>query len=586
MSLVSSRSRWWRLLAILFVFSLLAAACGDDDDDDGAAGDDGGVETTDAGGDDASDDGGDAASDDSSDDASDDASDAASDDTADGAGEDEGADDSGTDGEMTPTPGGSATYLMFSEITSLDPLQLTNSGGSDGNRSIAIYGSLVRLNNATGEIEPFMAESLTPNDDFTVWTLVLKPGILFSDGEPYDAEAVKFNWERLRDTEGSVQAANTSSIVELNVIDDVTLEVVLENSDAAFDANVSRRLFAIGSPKAIEERGDEFATNPVGAGPFMLEDWVRDDRMVLVKNPNFFLADEGMPYLDEMILRVVNDEPQRFRTFDEGEAELMYTQQSATIADVREAGYGIYELLSEGGQNINFNTTRPPFDDPDVRRAFMMSVDLETLNTVVNNGGGIPARGMFNEESPYYVDAPWPTFDCDAAKTLWGELADANGGPISFVFGVFQGNSEVTVEAMQAMLIQCSDGNLEVEIEVNEAGTAVAKNFGNDFDAHNWGVQFFFDPLAGLRSNLMCDSPQNSTRYCNADFDAAMNEAASLPPAERGPAYEQVQQILAEDNPIFWIFRSQITTSYQDNIHGVELFEEGLLKFEQVWMDQ
>ncbi|MCB0996037.1 MAG: ABC transporter substrate-binding protein [Acidimicrobiales bacterium] len=582
MGSVRTRGRWWRLLAILFVFSLLAAACGDDDDDDGAAGDDGGVTTTDDGGDSTSDDGGgDEAADDTTDEAADDTGDEAADDST-----DEAADDSGTDGEMTPTPGGSATYLMFSEITSLDPISLTNSGGSDGNRSIAIYGSLMRLNNATGDIEPFMAESLTPNDDFTVWTLVLKPGIVFSDGEPYDAEAVKFNWERLRDTEGSVQAANLGNLIEMNVIDEVTLEVVMENPDAGFAGSVSRRLFAIGSPKAIEEMGDDFATNPVGAGPFMLDEWIRDDRMVLKKNPTFFLADEGMPYLDELVLRVVNDEPQRFRTFDEGEAELMYSQQPVTIGQVKEAGYGIYELLSEGGQNINFNTTRPPFDDPDVRRAFMMSIDLETLNTIVNDGGGIPARGMFNEDSPYYTDVPWPTFDCDGAKTLWGELADANGGPISFVFGVFQGNSEVTVEAMQAMLIQCSDGNLEVEIEVNESGTAIAKNFGNDFDAHNWGVQFFFDPLAGIRSNLQCDSPQNSTRYCNTEFDELLAEAASLPPEGRGPAYARMQEILAEDNPIFWYFRSQITTSYQDNIHGVELFEEGLLKPEQVWMDQ
>src|SRR5690606_36512959 len=80
-----------------------------------------------------------------------------------------------------------------------DPVAFTNSGGSDGQQAFAIYGALLMRDTDSHEIEPFMAESIEPNDDFTQWTLTIKDGITFSDGEPYDAEAVKAHWERLQD---------------------------------------------------------------------------------------------------------------------------------------------------------------------------------------------------------------------------------------------------------------------------------------------------------------------------------------------------------------------------------------------------
>ena len=208
--------RGW--IAVLLALVLVAGACGDDDDG-GAASGDGSAAADGSGSEDGSDDGA--------------AVDSGADGSADAGGaEDGGADDGATDGSsddgeaVTPTPGGSATFLVFSEITSFDPIQMTGAGSADGNRALAVYDQLLRLDNATGEIAPHIAESFEPNEDYSVWTLKIRPGVLFSDGTPYDAAAVKFNWEYMRDTEGSRSAASTANMVELNVIDDLTLEQI------------------------------------------------------------------------------------------------------------------------------------------------------------------------------------------------------------------------------------------------------------------------------------------------------------------------------------------------------------------------
>src|SRR5690606_12293696 len=98
-----------------------------------------------------------------------------------------------------PAQGGSATILLYSEQASMDPARFTGSGSSDAQRAFAVYGALVGMNATTGEVDPILAESLTANDDFTDWTLVLRDGLVFSDGSPFDADAVRVNWERIQD---------------------------------------------------------------------------------------------------------------------------------------------------------------------------------------------------------------------------------------------------------------------------------------------------------------------------------------------------------------------------------------------------
>ena len=230
------RSWLVRLFAILFAFSLIAASCGDDDDD--AGGDDGGVETTDSS-DGADGSGGDSA-DDSSDDSADDSSDNSADDSSDD-GADDSSDDSADDGEAmggncdATQAGTEVTMGMFSETRGLDPVVTSGSGVTGGIENAAIYDVLLYWNPETAAYEGQTAESISSNDDFTVWTLTLKPDITFANGDPYDAEAVKFSIERFMDPENrSVNLGFVSKIASIDVVDDLTLEFTLSDPWAGF----------------------------------------------------------------------------------------------------------------------------------------------------------------------------------------------------------------------------------------------------------------------------------------------------------------------------------------------------------------
>ena len=188
--------------------------------------------------------------------------------------------------------------LFYTEVApTLDPIRSTASGGSDAQPMFALYGALVTLDPYTLEMEPLLAESLEPNDDFTVWTLTLRDGIVFSDGSPYDAAAVMDYWTRIGDPANASPAVSTAgTIASMEVVDPLTLEVTLVGPDAHFDKSIERHAFNwVPSSEAVAA-GHDFTNDPVGAGPFLLEEWVRDDHMSLVPNPDWIGSDG--PYLD------------------------------------------------------------------------------------------------------------------------------------------------------------------------------------------------------------------------------------------------------------------------------------------------
>ena len=155
--------------------------------------------------------------------------------------------------------------------------------------------------------------------DGKVWTLKLRAGVKFSDGTSYDAAAVKFNWERHADPANASMYASTAQALTSEVVDPLTLKVTLSAVNGQFPRILSIQLNYIGSPTAIRAAGSQAAynTKPVGAGPFMLKEWVRDSQMTFVRNPSYWNAPR--PYVDTLVLKSVIPEDQRLNSFKAGE---------------------------------------------------------------------------------------------------------------------------------------------------------------------------------------------------------------------------------------------------------------------------
>jgi peptide/nickel transport system substrate-binding protein len=556
-----TRSRaMWRLLALLFAITMIAAACGDDDDDD-----EGGGGTTPAT------------------EGTTDESVVTDDTTAATEAPDETTPATEAPDEGEPVAGGEATILLFSEITSLDTVRLTGSSGSDAQRAFPIYGGLVTYEPETLEAVPLLLESIEPNEDFTVWTLTLPEGLTFSDGTPFDAAAIQFNWTRAQDPANRSPAFTAMLNVASMAAEGQVLTVTLNTPNAQFAYSIGRigALNSIGSPTFIGSATPEQLTNSgIGAGPYTLVEWVRDDHMTLQANPDW-TASEG-PYLETITLRVVGDEEQRIQTFLQGDADLMYTATPTSVEQgLAEEGVGYESVLVNSGQTILFNLEQAPFDDVRVRQAVAMAVDRQALADVAIEGI-LVANNLSADDSPWHVDAAdLPEYDPEGAQALFDEYI-AENGEINITFGGFQQvQNQVVTEFVQSQLNQFDGVN--VEINIADSPTAIGRVIAGDFQMHTWGFPWI-DPDPGLYNGFKPEAITNYSNWNNAEVDAAIEAARQTTDFdERYAQYEIAQTLFAEELPYLPYSHPTNGFLYHPDIHGAHVYEDGILRMDLLW---
>jgi peptide/nickel transport system substrate-binding protein len=387
----------FKLLALLLTLALAAAACGGDDGDDGV----------------------DAGADDMADDAADDGDSA---DTPEAGEEAEGDVDTEVEvvDESRPT-GGDIAVGLEAESTGLRPWEDTCSSPCY-NILITLFDKLMEQD-AEGNYVPYLLESLSSNDDFTVWSGTLRSGVVFHNGDPLTAQSIAdmFPIQAAGATgAGSVSAAN---LVEVNATGELSVEWVLSRGSAAFPAYLSRAaLGMVFHPEAAADL-EAFNENPIGTGPFVLESRDLDNETVVVRNPNYWFVDRfgtQLPYLDSVAFRPIPDEGTRLDATLSGTTDVAQTLRQGTIRDARAARDGGADLFlfEFQGNNVGggmYNVLVPPFDDVRVRRGL---VHLNSQENVIEALGGtgisLPGTQFFSPDSPWWsqkVADAWPQFD-------------------------------------------------------------------------------------------------------------------------------------------------------------------------------
>jgi peptide/nickel transport system substrate-binding protein len=557
--------RGWRrsaqVVGLIAALALVATACGDDDDDSGATTDTTAAAATTA--------------------ASTATTTAAS--SGGSTATTSAATTATTASAATPVAGGEATIELFSEIGTTDPVKSTGSGGSDAQRMFPLYGALVTYDSSTNKAEPLFADSFTSSADFMTWTLKLKSGNTFSDGTPYDAAAVKANWDRVADPANASPARGlAAAIASTTVTDPLTLTIALKAPNAYFPNSIARfgAMNYLASAKAIADKQD-LTSKPVGAGPYTMQEWVRDDHMTLIKNPNYII--KPGPYLDKITLRVVGDEQQRLDTFTKGDADAAYTATAATVAAAKKAGGDFTGVAVGTGNSYVFNTAKPPFSDIRVRQAFIMALDLQDMDTSVF-GEGSKAATTFSLPGSYWFDGTdtLPAHDPAKAQELFNEAAKDLGGTVTIELQGFQQaldqrRAEYIQTALQAL------DNVKVNVTINDSPTSIGNVLQNNYQVSSWGFPFT-DPEPDLYNATHSGLPTNYSKYNNPAVDAALDTARKTADnAARLTQYKIVWQALAKDVPYFpylLVTNGFITSK---NLHGAKVYGDGILRFDLIW---
>src|SRR3954465_509166 len=220
--------------------------------------------------------------------------------------------------------GGTITVGLELDIPGFDPLKVGVFDTAAGTGAAAIFDTLTYLDDK-GKAQPKLALSWEPSEDFKIWTFKLRPGVKFHDGTPFNAEAVKANFDRQKDPANKCRCAfYISGIRDVQAPDELTLIYNLNDPSVNLPATLSmpNTNNAMQSPTAWKAKGEDYNRNTVGTGPFILKSWSAGDRLVLEKNPNYW--NKGHPYLDRIVLKPLPDAQSRFASLQSGEADIVW----------------------------------------------------------------------------------------------------------------------------------------------------------------------------------------------------------------------------------------------------------------------
>jgi peptide/nickel transport system substrate-binding protein len=476
----------------------------------------------------------------------------------------------------TPTKGGTLTIIYQNEVTSLDPTATTTASGAGALPYYAIYDALFTLGAGTGAVTPKIGLSLTPNSSQTVWTLTLRPGVKFSDGTPYNAAAVAFNWARDK-APTSVLVGAASVIKSMTVVNATTLQVTLVAPDSSFDRAVAQQLLFIASPTAIKKEGASFGTHPVGAGPFILTSWVRNSQKSFTANPDYYQP--GLPYLSKLVIDVIPDESQGITALKTGQGNYMYTQDSTVISQLKAAGMLATITTTPGSPNIAFNNKKAPFNDPSIRKAVAEAINVDQRERVI--GTFLRATTPFPAGSPYNYGMSWPAYNPSNAQQLFNAYAAAHG-PVTFTIQAFQD----PVTGKNLGFIQAALGqykNVKVNLTTVAASTAITNVFTGNYQASAWGAPWYAPP--DLYNFLVPGQQLNVYAYSNPAVTTALNSArATGNQATQTTDYQTVVQNMVSSVPFFNYGMNQCAGLYPSTVHNVKLFYDGFPFLEDIWV--
>jgi peptide/nickel transport system substrate-binding protein len=430
-------------------------------------------------------------------------------------------------------------------------------------------------------IVPQLALSHETSADGKAVTIKLRPGVKFHDGEPLDAEAAKFSFERHLTMTGSFRKPEIASIERVEVVDPLTVRLVLKEPYSPLIAQLTDRSGMMVSPKAAKEAGDRFGLKPVCAGPYKFVERVQQDRIVFEKFQDYW--DKANVHIDRIVYLPIVDSTVRLANLKSGGLDLIERVLATDIKDVRaDKTLQLSTALELGYQGLDINVglgeaaKSPLGQSAKVRQALALAIDRNALNQVVFNGEFVPGNQWLNPESSYYQKSlPIPERDVAKAKALIKEAGVPT--PIVVDFMVPQGAENKAIsEVVQAM---AAEAGFDMKIRITEFATSLKSAEAGEYQAYLIGWSGRTDPDGNLYTFHACNAPNNNGKYCNAEVDKLLNEARTFSdPAKRKPVYEKVAKILLDEGHILYLYHRKVLIAQTTKLDGFVLVPDGLVR--------
>jgi peptide/nickel transport system substrate-binding protein len=557
-------SRLVRLISVLLALAMIASACGGGSDaaDTVSGGDATEAETSDGGG----------ADDEPADEqpADDEPADqpAETEDTVELVEVDESED---------PVFGGTLRYALEADVDGLNPVSsaLSAPGLLMG---VAVFDTLAVFDDAD-QWQPYLAESFTPNNDFTVWTMKLRAGVSFHDSTPLNAAAIAVNFGTvLKDPLVGLAVRpfyNLDNPIE--IVDDLTVRFNLSGANANWPTSQTGQLGMVASPAWLEAALEDPTLNqaPVGTGPFVFESRSEDSVTRMVRNETWW---NGDVYLDAVEFVTVTDPDTRNDLLFQGEIQALQTTNAASVDDLRNEE-GLQNLIDDSGDEsfIMVNSAGTPFDDIRARKALTFATPRQNYIDLIGLGIQQPADQMFTPASPYYnadvqQEADQPELVADLVASYCGEFPDnCTDGKIDMEFQ-WSGPSVVQTRIAELLDEGWSVGfnvkfqELPQDAHIQEVAFGV-------FDVVSWrqfGAANPADDRVWIECATIGGLSLNWPRFCDEDRDAILNELALATTVEaRQPLLAELSEKIQQDYLYVFMLHTLWDHSFAENVRGM-----------------
>jgi peptide/nickel transport system substrate-binding protein len=410
-----------------------------------------------------------------------------------------------------------------------------------------------------------------------VFTVTLKPDIVYSDGTPFTAGDVKTLFDTYVFGETSTLKGNVASIMSTEAPDDLTVVFTLASPQAPFPALLTN--IPIWKP----EPGLTQTSLPIGTGPFMFDSWEPNVQTTLVKNPNYWGTDAAgnkLPYLDEIVFTPITSGDTRVNAIESGEVDVAMSTDplvTSTFEDVAT----VSQLPLNAGGGLFFNNSSAPTDDVRVRQALAYATNKVDILEAI--GGGEPRSQYYVPDSAWFspeADEATPSYDPDRAKELLDEYINdparsdgkAVGEPLSIDISHVQG--AITQESV-AVLAQQQWGDVGVEVSITPKdqstliGDAIAGNFNVNY--FGWATPHPFSLLTRNYGHW----PETPSNYTHFNSDEVIQIVADMSTAgsteEIDELVRQSNLIFAEQVPLIFLHSTAIGWASNDNVGNLEL---------------
>ena len=467
--------------------------------------------------------------------------------------------------------GGTITMGEYAMLPSFAPGQ-GQFGVRGATESAAVYDRLMRWNPEAAEFEPKLAESLEANDDNTVWTLALRNGVTFSNGDPLTAEDVAFTIDLHKDPKTVSNAMTDAMQVEqARVVDPLTVEFTLTEPWAGFPILLAGTAGEV-IPKDAYEAADpaQWARNPIGAGAFTVSEYIPDQELVLEPNPDYY----GGPVCPTLEFIRIPGSQGTYEAFQTGEVQVGFLRGAKTVTAAQDAGDRGFETITSAGSIVNLNAGNAGYDgvltDERARQAFAMALDRELIDQRLTGGLGQPTSAIIAESSRFYDGQQGPEFDVEQATALIDEVkADRPdwNGELTLLVADSPENMESGV-AVKALL---DAAGFTVTIQSQPVAQVVVRQFTGDYEAVIGGLSpSDADPASTFASAMTPGGSLNIPGVDDPELTKAVTafKAAADLEAQKAAATD-LQEVYNRVVPFAVMANAQEYVVVDDSVKGV-----------------